>query len=257
MVKIHPTAIVHPSTELDNGVEIGPYTIIGEDVKIGGNTFIGPHCIIEFSEIGKSNNITGGAFIGTTPQDLKYHGEKTRLILGDNNIIREGVSIHRGTNATGITLIGNNCMFMAYSHVGHDCRIGNGVIMANTAELAGHVEIGDNAVLSAFTGIHQFARIGTYAMIGAGAMVSMDIPPFCTAQGDRAKLVGLNLIGIKRAGMTDETIQSIKKAYKILFHSRLRLEEALGRLKSSPLSPEVQILLDFCMTSTRGIARPR
>ena len=257
MEKIHHTAIIHSTAKLHDGVEIGPYTTIGEDVEIGSNTFIGPHCVIEFSRIGKANHITASAFIGTPPQDFKYHGEKTALILGDNNIIREGVSLSRGSASTGVTLIGNKCMFMACSHIGHDCRIGNGVVMANYAGVSGHVEIGDNAFISGLTGIHQNTRIGALVMISAGSMVGMDIPPFCTAQGDRVKLVGLNIVGLRRAGISRESIQSIKKVYKVLFMSNLRLEEAIDKLNSEDLSSEARKMLDFCKHSKRGLARSR
>lgn len=257
MTRIHSTAIIHPSAILHDGVEIGPYTIIGEDVEIGSDTCIGPHCVIEFSRIGKNNHIIASSFIGTPPQDFKYHGEKTSLVLGDNNIIREGVSLHRGSSATGVTLIGSNCMFMAYAHIGHDCRIGNGVIMANSAEVAGHVEIGDNAFISSLTGIHQFARLGSLVMLGAGSMVSLDIPPFCTAQGDRARLVGLNIVGLRRSGMSGNTIKSIKKVYRCIFLSNICLKDAITELKSSDLSQEAKFMVDFCEHSKRGLARPR
>ncbi|MEQ8169488.1 MAG: acyl-ACP--UDP-N-acetylglucosamine O-acyltransferase [Candidatus Eremiobacterota bacterium] len=257
MTNIHSTAIIHPSARLHDRVEIGPYTIIGEDVEIGSNTYVGPHCVIEFSTIGRNNHITASSFIGTPPQDFKYHGEKTSLVIGDNNIIREGVSLHRGSTATGVTVIGSNCMFMAYAHIGHDCRIGNGVIMANSAEVAGHVEIGNNAFISSLIGIHQFARIGSLVMLGAGSMVSLDIPPFCTAQGDRAKLVGLNIIGLRRAGISGESIKSIKHVYKTLFLSNLSLKDAFTELRDSNLSHEAESMVHFCEDSKRGIARPR
>ncbi|MEW6042204.1 MAG: acyl-ACP--UDP-N-acetylglucosamine O-acyltransferase, partial [Elusimicrobiota bacterium] len=198
-VKIHPTAVLDSAAEIDIDVEIGPYTVIGKDVQIKKGNYVGPHCIIEFADIGKNNYFTGHDFIGTPPQDFKYKLEKTKLTIGDNNIIREGVSLHRGSTSTHVTTIGSGCMFMANSHVGHDCRIGNGVVMVNSAAASGHVEIEDKAVISGLCGIHQFSRIGTLAMLGGGAMVSQDILPYTMAQGDRAKLVGLNIVGIRRA----------------------------------------------------------
>ena len=254
-VKIHPSAIIHSSAVLEDGVEIGPYAIVGEGVTIGNNTYVGPHTIIEYAKIGKNNHITASAFVGTPPQDLKYHGEKTQIILGDNNVIREGVSLHRGSS-TGVTIIGSNCMFMAYSHVAHDCRIGNRVIVANYGGIAGHVEIGDGAFLSALMGIHQFVRIGSLAMIAGGSVVVLDVPPFCTAQGDRARLVGLNLVGLRRSNMTRETIKDIKRTYKTLYASGLRLEEAIEKLQSEQLSSEARLMVDFFSNSKRGVARP-
>jgi len=255
-IKIHPSVILNAGVEIDEGVEIGPYSIIGEDVRIGRNTFIGPHCVIEYTELGAENHIVASAFLGTSPQDFHYRGEKTKLIMGNNNIIREGVSIHRGT-ASGFTLTGNNCMFMGNSHVAHDCRIGDHVVVANSAGIAGHVEIGDHAFVSALLGIHQFVRIGQFAMLGAGAMVSLDIPPYCIAQGDRASLVGLNLVGLRRGGFSRDTIGAIKKAYKVVFLSGLTLKEALEEVKSVSMIPEVENFVTFCENSKRGIARPR
>ncbi len=237
-VKIHPTAVIHPGAQLDKDVESGPYVVIGEDVRIGAETHVGPHSVIEFSQIGKGNHFVASAFIGTPPQDFSYHGEKTWLVMGDNNVIREGVSIHRGSTATGLTKIGDNGMFMANSHVGHDSRVGDGVIMTNSSAASGHVEIGDKAVISGMVGIHQFVRIGTLTMISGGSRVVLDIPPYCTAQGDRAELVGLNLVGLRRAGISREDIRSIKLAYKTLFMSRLSLKDAIRKLKSSNLASQ-------------------
>lgn len=256
-VKIHPTAIIHPSAQLDTDVEIGPYVVIGEDVRIGGSTHVGPHSVIEFSTIGKGNHFTASVFIGTPPQDFKYHGEKTMLVMGDNNIIREGVSLHRGSPSTRLTKIGSGCMFMANSHIGHDGRVGDGVIMVNSAAAAGHVEIEDKAVISGMVGIHQFARIGSLAMLSAGAMATQDIPPYCTAQGDRARLVGLNKVGMRRSGISRESINSVKLTYKTLFLSGLPMKEAVARLKSMNISPEALRMVEFCEKSKRGVARPR
>lgn len=256
-VKIHPTAVIHPDAQLDVDVEIGPYVVIGEDVRIGAGTYVGPHSVIEFSQIGKGNHFTASAFIGTPPQDFNYHGEKTRLVIGDNTVIREGVSLHRGSVSTGLTKIGSNCMFMANSHVGHDSRVGDGVVMTNSSAASGHVEIGDKAVISGLVGIHQFVRIGSLTMISGGAMVVLDIPPYCTAQGDRAELVGLNLVGLRRAGMSRDDIRSIKQAYKTLFMSGIGLKDAAARLKSMNLSPQTLYMVEFCENSRRGITRPR
>jgi len=255
--KIHTTAIVHTDAIINDNVEIGPYTIIGAGVSIGSGTYVGPHCIIEFAKIGKNNTFTGSDFIGTPPQDFKYHGEPTSLEIGDGNIVREGVSLHRGSPLTGLTRIGSNCMFMANSHIGHDGRVGNGIIMVNSAAAAGHVEIGDKAVISGLVGIHQFARIGELCMLSGGAMVTQDIAPYCKAQGDRAKLVGLNLVGMRRSGISRENMQSVKLAYKTLFLSHLPLREALLKLRASRLSPEAEKMVVFCENSKRGLSRAR
>ncbi|MBI4056581.1 MAG: acyl-ACP--UDP-N-acetylglucosamine O-acyltransferase [Elusimicrobia bacterium] len=252
MTKIHPTAIIHSSAQLAEGVEVGPYTLIGEDVVIGPNTWLGPHCVVEHARIGRDNKIHAGACLGTPPQDFKYNGEPTLLILGDKNIVREYVTLNRGTT-TGKTVIGNECMFMAYSHVGHDCRVGNGLVLVNSAALAGHVEVGDNTIIGGMAGIHQFARIGSLVMLGAGAMAGLDIPPFCTAQGDRAKIVGLNLIGMRRAGIGREGVSSVKEAFKTLFSSGWTMKEAVEKLKSEPMTSQVALMVDFIEKTKRGI----
>jgi UDP-N-acetylglucosamine acyltransferase len=255
--KIHTTAIIHKSAQLDKDVEIGPYAVIGENVKIGSGTFVGPHSIIEFSEIGKNNQFTGHAFIGMPPQDYKYHGEPTRLIMGDANIVREGVSLHRGSPLTGVTTIGSGCMFMCNSHVGHDCHIGSNIIMVNSAVAAGHVTIEDKAIISGLAAIHQFTRVGSLAMLSGGAMANQDIVPYCTARGDRAKPAGLNLVGLKRNGVTLESIKSIKHVFKTLFFGGYLITDALARLRAEELSPEARHMVEFCEKSKRGIARPR
>ena len=257
-VYIHPTAIVSNDVKLGEDVFIGPYTVIGEGVEIGDGTHIGPSCLIEYARIGKGNRITGHAFIGTPPQDYKYNNEKTYVEIGDRNIIREFVSIHRGTpKGRGVTRIGSGCFFMANSHVGHDCVVGDNVILVNSAALAGHVEVENNVIISGLCGVHQFSRIGRFAMISGGGMVNQDIIPFVIAKGDRAKPVGLNLVGLKRAGFSAEEIKAIKYAFRVLFMSGLRLEEALSRLERENLSLHVNHIVEFCRNSKRGIARPR
>lgn len=254
--KIHPTAIIHPSAEIDANVEIGPYTVIGEDVKIKSGTYIGPHSIIEFCEIGKDNHFTGHAFIGTPPQDYTYHGQKTKLVMGDNNIVREGVSLHRGSPKTSLTTIGSNCMFMANSHIGHDSRIGNKIILVNSSAASGHVHIEDGAIISGLCGIHQFTRIGKMAMLSGGAMANQDIIPYVIAQGDRAKPVGLNIVGIRRAGISAESIKSMKHVFKTLFFKKYLLAEAIVKLKGEKLSPEALHMVEFCENTKRAISRP-
>jgi UDP-N-acetylglucosamine acyltransferase len=184
---IHPTAIIDPSAQIAAGVQIGPYAVIGPEVVLEARVKIGPHATVEFAEVGEACQIHAGAFVGTAPQDLKYRGERTKLALGPGCVVRECVTLNRGTAATGVTRIGARCLFMAYSHVAHDCVIGSEVIVANSVAIAGHVEVGDGAVLGGLSAIHQFARIGKLAMIGGGAMVPVDVPPFMLAWGDRAR----------------------------------------------------------------------
>ncbi|MDA8243274.1 MAG: acyl-ACP--UDP-N-acetylglucosamine O-acyltransferase [Elusimicrobia bacterium] len=254
--KIHPTAVIDPKAQIDDGVEIGPLTVIGEDVQIGAGTKIGPHCILEFCTLGKNNWLTGAAYVGMPPQDWSYKGEHKRFIMGDSNVIRENVTLHRGAH-TDITTMGSNCMLMANSHIGHDCRVGNNVVMVNCASAAGHVEIGDRALISGLAGIHQFTRIGKFAMISGGGMANQDIIPYVTAQGDRAKPVGLNLVGMKRNGFTREQIKAVKHVFKTLFFRGLLLKDAVAKLRAENLPAEAALILDFVEASKRGIARPR
>ncbi len=255
---IHPSAIIYPGAEIDIDVEIGPYAVIGENVKIGRGTSIGPSAVIQgWTEIGKNNKIFHLCSVGAVPQDLKYKGEKTFLRIGDDNIIREFATIHLGTvTGDGETTIGDRNLFMAYCHVAHDCHIGSNVVMANGAALAGHITVEDYAILGGMSGIHQYVRIGAHVMVGGGAMVGQDVPPYTVASGDRATLHGLNLVGLKRRGFSDELIADIKKAYKILVRSNLRVEEALHRIKEEvPMSPEIEHFVEFVEKSERGICR--
>lgn len=253
---IHPTAVVHPSARIDPAAEIGPYAVIGEDTVIGARTKVGPHAVIEFATIGQDNKIFPGCFIGTAPQDLKYAGQKTRFVMGDRNTVREAAHLNRGTTATGETRIGSECLIMAFTHIAHDCRVGNRVILVNNSGLAGHVEVADNVIISTQVGVHQFVRVGRGVMISAGSMVGKDVPPFCYAQGDRARLRGLNLVGLRRSGLPRQNLSALKEAYKTLFLSGLLQEEALRRLKSSPQPPEAQEFIAFVEGSKRGVMRP-
>ncbi|HAM34344.1 MAG TPA: acyl-[acyl-carrier-protein]--UDP-N-acetylglucosamine O-acyltransferase [Elusimicrobia bacterium] len=256
-MSIHPSAIIHAGAQVDPSAEIGPYSIIGPDTVIGPGCQIGPHCVVEYTAMGRGNRLLAGCYVGTPPQDVKYAGEPTRLIMGDGNLVREGVTLNRGTTATRETRIGSGCLFMALSHVAHDCRVGNGVILVNGVGLAGHVTIGDNAVMGGMSGVHQFVRIGRLCMISGGSMLGKDIPPFCTAQGDRAGLRGLNTIGLRRAGFTPATIRAIRTAYVTLFNQGLRLEEAVAKLRASNPIREVGEMLDFISSGKRGIMRPK
>ncbi len=258
-MEIHPTAIVSPKAELAEDVVIRAYSIIGPEVTIGGGTVVGPHAVIEgMTTIGAGNEIFPFAAIGHPPQDITYRGEETRVVIGDGNIIRENVTIHRGTpRGGGMTRIGNNSMFMAGAHVAHDCVIGDYVIMANVAVLGGHVHIGDFAIVGGLVPVHQYVRIGAHAFIGGGSAVPLDIPPYMLAAGERAKLFGPNTTGLKRKNFSKESIMALKKAYRIIFRSGLGFKEALNRASQEvPPLPEVKILLDFLSSpSKRGIAR--
>ena len=256
---IHPTAIIDPKAEIGEEVEIGPYSVIERDVFIDKGTKIGPHVVIRHgTHIGKRCQISQFASIGEAPQFSGYKGEKTLLQIGDHNIIREFVTLHRGTvKGGGKTVIGNENFIMAYSHVAHDCQIGNQVVMANGATLAGHILIEDFAIIGGLTAIHQFCRVGTYAIIGGVSGILMDVPPYTKAQGVRAKLFGLNTIGLKRANFSEETLRALKKAYRIIFRSGLTLEKAMKQVEEDEIAqmPEVRHFLQFIQGSKRGISR--
>ena len=254
MSNIHPTAIIDPTAKIDPSTHIGPYTVIGANVQIGKNNKIGPICVIENTTMGDGNDIIASAFIGVKPQDLSYKDEPTRVTMGDGNQIRECVTIHRSTKLDVPTKIGNYCLLMANSHVAHDCQLGDHIIVANSTGIAGHVVVEDPVVMSGMVGIHQFVRVGTMAMLSGGAMLPLDVPPYCIAQGERARLVGLNLVGMRRGGLTRETIMEIKRAYKFLFRSGKRLQDAVAELEATHPCREVQHMIDFCKTSPRGVA---
>lgn len=259
-VKIDPSAFVHPTAELDSGVEVGSYTVIGEGVRVGKNTKIDSHVVIDkWTTVGSNCSIFPFVSIGAQPQDLGYKGEKTEVIIGDNNVIREFVTIHRATTKEHRkTVCGSNNLFMNYVHIAHDCNLGNNIIMANSATLAGHVSIDDHAIVGGLVAVHQYVRIGAYCIIGGASAVSMDIPPYVMAVGNRARLYGLNRVGLKRKGFSKQDIEEIKKAYQIIFKSSLGLLEATGRLKTEmPGSVHAKRFLDFLKGTKRGIARER
>jgi len=257
-VSIHPTAIVHANARIAEGVEIGPYSVIGEHVTIGKDTKICSHVLIEgWTTIGERNHIFSFSSIGTPPQDIGYRNEETYLTIGDDNVIRECATVHRATTKEDRkTVIGNGNFLMAYSHVAHDCKLGNHIIMANSVALGGHIVIGDHAILGGIVAVHQFVRIGPYAIIGGQSGVSLDIPPYVSAAGNRAQLYGLNLVGLKRKGFSDQTIATLKKAYKIIFRSGLTQEEAIRKATDEfPQCQEVDTLVAFIRNSKRGITR--
>ncbi|MEA3279130.1 MAG: acyl-ACP--UDP-N-acetylglucosamine O-acyltransferase [Thermodesulfobacteriota bacterium] len=255
---IHSTAIISPGAKIDSNVKIGPYSIIGEDVAIGSGTVIGPHVVIEpYVTIGKDCNIFQYAAIGATPQALKFEGEKTFVKIGQGTIVREFVTIHRGTKSGGgLTEVGDKNLLMAYTHIAHDCKTGRQVVMSNNATLAGHITIGDYATIGGLVAIHQFVRIGDYAFVGGKSAVVKDVPPYIIVSGDRAKLHGLNTVGLKRSGFSKNTLLSLKKAYRIIFRIGLTLNEAIERVKADvePI-PEVVSLIEFIKSSQRGITR--
>ncbi len=258
MTKIHPTAMVHPGAQLDPDVEIGPYSYVGEQVRIEGGTRIGDHARVEgWTHIGQNCQLYPFAVVGAAPQDLKYKGEPTELIVGPRNIFREFCTIHRGTvSGGGRTTIGSDNVFMAYSHVAHDCRIGSHVILANGATLAGHIEIQDHAIIGGLVAIHQFVRIGQYAMVGGFSGIAQDVPPYTLASGNRARLYGLNVVGLKRHGFPPETIQALRRAYRILFRSALVLQAAVEKVRRElPSIAEIENLINFVQESKRGICR--
>lgn len=257
-MSVHPTAIVHPEAQLHASVEVGPYAVIGGRVRIGAGTRVGAHTVIDGdTRIGERNRIFHLASVGAQPQDLKYAGEDTKLVIGDDNIIREFATLHIGTaGGGGITRVGDKNLFMAYSHVAHDCVVGSGCVFANGATLAGHVVIGDHAILGGLSAVHQFTRLGNHCFVAGGAMVAMDVPPYCTAQGDRAELAGLNTVGLTRHGFSDEQVSRVKDVYRILFRSKLALNEALAKAKAEHGGhAEVDLMLDFIASSKRGITR--
>jgi len=251
---IHPTAIIAPDAQIDPSTYIGPYTVIGPHVTIGKNNHIGPFCLFENTVMGDGNEVIAHATIGVKPQDLSYDDSMQSMVhIGNGNKIRECVTIHRATNTEIPTRVGNNCLLMANSHVAHDCQLGSNIILANCTGIAGHVHIADRVITSGCVGIHQFVRVGRLAMLSGGAMAPQDIPPFCTAQGERARLVGLNIVGMRRAGMTREEITAVKHAFVTLFRSKKLLKDAIEELEAThPIAP-VQEMLDFCKESKRGI----
>lgn len=257
-VRIHPTAVVDPEARIDDGVVIGPYAIVGGGVQIGADTEVGPHVVLDgLTTIGARCRFVGQSSIGTPPQDLKYAGEPTRLEIGDDNIVREFVTMNRATEkGGGVTRIGSHGMFMAYAHVAHDCTVGDHVVMANAATLAGHVTVEDHAIVGGLVAIHQFVRIGESAILGGGAMVTLDVAPYCMAAGDRAALHGLNVVGLKRRGFGAATLAALRSAYRTMFRSGLRVQDALEAIRAeSGDDPCVAHFAEFIERSQRGICR--
>lgn len=253
--KIHSTAIIDPAVHLGSNVTIGAYSVIEGDVKIGDDCEVGHHVVIASgTRLGNGVRVFPGAIIGNQPQDLKYKGEPTTVEVGDMTVIRECVTINRGTTATNNTKVGKNCLLMAYSHVAHDCVLGDGIILANSVNLSGHVTIHDNVIIGGLTGVHQFVTIGTCVMIGAIFRVSKDVPPYVLAGGQPLSYEGLNLIGLRRRGFSPNTIQTIADTYHLIYRSKLNVSQALQKLTAMDgKAPEVEKIIDFIQKSKRGI----
>jgi len=257
-MEIHPSAIISPDAELAPDVKIGPYSIVGDHVTIGRNTVIGSHVVIEGpTQIGEGNRIYPFVSIGSPPQDVGYGGEETRIVIGDDNIIREYVTINRATTKQEwVTVVGHRNYIMAYAHIAHDCNLGDEIVMSNVATLAGHTTIGDNASLGGLVAVHQFVRIGTHAFIGGMSGIDKDVPPFMMAAGIKAKLYGVNQKGLNRLGFSKEAIGGLKRAYKIIWRDNRRLSEGISQVREEIESfPELEVLLGFLNDSKRGVMR--
>jgi UDP-N-acetylglucosamine acyltransferase len=260
-VQIDPTAKVHPAARIGEGTLIGPHVTVGERVQIGRDCQVGASCVIDgWTQIGDGNRLSPFVSVGLAPQDLKYRGEPTRLVIGSENILREFVTVHRGTaGGGGITTIGDRNLFMAYSHVAHDCHVGSDTIFGNGATLGGHVHVEDFATISAMSGIHQFCRVGRHAFVGAASAVTKDALPFARTVGNRARIYGLNIIGLARRGMPPEVISKLRRAFRYLLVSKLTTSRALARIDDDPslACDEVKYLVDFIRTSERGVVLRR
>ncbi len=252
---IHPQAIVSPKAQISENVTIGPFTIIENDVTIGAGTHIASNVLIaNGTRIGKDCRVHHGAVIGTIPQDLKFHGEITTLEIGDHTVIREFVTMNRGTRESMKTLVGNHCFIMAYAHIAHDCVIGNHVILANAVNMGGHCILEDHVVIGGIVAIHQFTHIGCHAMVGGGFRVTKDIPPYVLAGAEPLSFKGLNIVGLRRRNFSPQTIETLDKAYNLIYHSQLNVSQALERIKQDlPMTDEIKHIIEFIQSSKRGI----
>ncbi|TXH42898.1 MAG: acyl-ACP--UDP-N-acetylglucosamine O-acyltransferase [Burkholderiaceae bacterium] len=262
MSQIHPTALIDPRAELDSSVQVGAYSIVGPNVRIDAGTVIGPHCVIEgHTDIGRDNRFFQFCSIGAAPQDKKYAGEPTRLVIGSRNTVREFCTFNLGTTQDeGITSLGDDNWIMAYVHLAHDCRVGNRTIFANNAQLAGHVHVGDWAILGGYTSVHQFVHIGAHAMTGMGSALVQDLPPFIMANGNTAQVHGFNIEGLRRRGFTQDRLTAVKRMYKALYRQSLTLEQAKAAIAAiaqdlPEAAADVALMSGFLEASTRGIVR--
>lgn len=254
-MKIHPTAIIDPGAELLEDVQVGPFTIIEADVRVGAGSVIGPHVLLASgARLGSKVTVFNGAVIATVPQDLKFKGEPSTVEIGDNTIVREFATLHRGTTATGRTVIGAECFLMAYSHVAHDCVVEDKVIMANSVNLAGHVHLEEHVTIGGVVPVHQFVRIGRHSFIAGGTRVPKDVPPYILAANEPLKFAGLNFVGLKRRGFSPETLAALKHAYLLIYNSDLNTSQAITRIREEmELTPEIKHIIDFIESSERGI----
>lgn len=255
MTVVHETAIVDPGAELGEDVRVGPFTVVGPGVRIGDRTRLDPGVLVEKDTfVGADCRIHKGAVLGTDPQDLKYDGEETVLRVGDRTVIREYATLNRGTEWSGETAVGSDCLLMAYSHVAHDCRLGDHVILSNAVNMAGHVHIDDWAIIGGLVPIHQFVRVGVHAFVGGATRLAQDAPPFCRVAGSPSKLYGLNSVGLERRGFSEETRRLLKKAYRTVFQSGHTISEGLDLVASDgDLIPEVRTFVEFIRSSERGV----
>ncbi len=254
---IHPTAVVHPWARIGAGVKIGPYSVIGPDVTLGDGCVVGSNCLIEgVTTIGSNNRIFHGASVGTEPQDLKYEGGRTKLVIGDHNVIREFCTLNTATDEGDATVVGSHCLLMTYAHIAHNCVIGDHVILANAVNLAGYVHIDDHAIIGGMTPVHQFVRIGKHAFIGGGSRVAMDIPPYLKIAGNPPVVYGVNTVGLARRGYSDERRADIKNMYKLLYRNGLNTSQVIEKLESDEFSgPDVEEMLEFLKNCERGIQK--
>lgn len=252
----HATALVDPGATIGDGVLVGPYAVVGANVTLGDGTEVGAHVVLDgWTRVGRNCRIFPGAVVGSAPQDLKFTGEETYLDIGDGNILREFVTVNRATGPEGRTVIGARNLLMAYVHVAHDCRIGDGTILANAVNLAGHVEVEDSASIGGLTPVHQFVRIGRHAFVGGGSRVPKDVPPYVRAAGNPLRVVGINSVGLARRGVSPEVQQDLKRTYRLLYRSKLNVSQALERIERDlPPREEVRHLVEFVRASKRGIA---
>lgn len=253
--QVHASAVIDDSAQIASDVSIAPYAVIGPNVVIGAGTQIGAHVVIERdTTIGTHCRIHAGAVLGGDPQDLKYAGESSRLVVGDRTVVREFVTLNRGSAARGSTDVGSDCLIMAYAHVAHDCMIGDHVVIANAVNMGGHAVVGDWVVIGGMSAVHQFASIGAHAFIGGMSAVRKDVPPYVKASGNPMKLFGLNSIGLQRRGFSDEVRAEIRRAYRVMFQSKLPLRQAVGQVRASAvLSPELEAMIAFIERSERGV----
>jgi UDP-N-acetylglucosamine acyltransferase len=256
---VDPSARVAREAQLGPGVKVGAYAVIGPQVRIGAGSIVEAHAVLDGdTTLGRNNHLYPFCSVGLAPQDLKYHGEATRLELGDRNVVREFVTLNRGTGGGGgLTSIGSDNLFMAYAHVAHDCRVGSHTIFANGATLAGHVDVADHATIGAFSAVHQFCRVGIYGFLGGYTVATKDVLPYSKTVGNRARIYGVNTLGLQRRGFAPDVIAAIRHAYRILLQSRLNTTEALARLESEPMIPEVRVLVDFIRSARRGVVLKR